>query len=1653
MADTNICPNCGSPYSLDKAGNLVCRFCGYVKPKAPTSEEESLLYAAAQALRLASFEEAEQMYQDIVERFKKCAEAYWGLTLCQYGIKFEDDYDGKKIPTCYATQYESFLENPNYKKALSYASEEQKAFFENTALRIEKTRKEWIEKAEKEPPYDIFLSYKDTEDGKRTDDSYDAHELYNTLTGLGYRVFFSRVTLAGKTGENYEPYIFSALNSAPVMLVFASKPEYVTSTWVKNEWSRYLSRIRNGHKQEGSLAVIFRNFSPSALPRALSGLQNLKYGEITFLSNLKSYVDKYIEAAKASSFQIKRKEVAIAKKQGKKSLEAVKAESITSLNKKARSSSLSVERRQIGGSNVGRLSANEESKLAQAEIYLSRKDFKKAESLYEEVLEKSPKNAEANIGKTLCAAKTGDLRTYVASHYEKEEEINSLLEVANHASEETANKILQGFADGVITLVDLDANYSGALTIFAKIAEYDSKPTNELPKTLLKLCQNEYCQKEGKAEGCIDLVIETLKYLPEERHGVLKIFVDAAKKKQDYTGAVKLYENHLNYEDVDANDYLDYLQMKGEFATDNDLLSHVGESGDFSCFTNDLPLHSEEINDLFDILSYWALKYFKLYPSSAPKYIPFLAAYRFPKRDEMVQKAIELAYKEPNEKTADLLEGVLSSFGDDSFDQFSAAILRFSEAAVEKANTPLAERFLSKLIEYDPDNGSLYEKRILAHLCYRPFSDLSALSNVIWRLDDFKDIESLIALRGKKKVGEVLTPYLDACLKSKDEFEKTIKVFDTLCAYLPEDESGTLRSCLEKMAPICKEKGLFEYAEKYYSTLVSLDPMGHKNYWGLLQSKLRCKDDDGLIACDTPLGEYDEFENAKLAASGDKEALAHYIDVELKQSEAIKERQGKALAKKKKKRRHIFFGVLLGLFLAAAAAMTTLTITTFVPQGKVSSASASIRNGNYQEAINTLSDLSYGESKNLLNMAYAGSFFSKSDYEQGIDYVTKAGGETTVHYDAKGGSTDKTEEIIRPKKKNIDNEAFKLGYDSAWKQTKFQLDIDNKYSASLWLEATYTIKTYTISYELAGGTNSKENPTTYTVEDTIALKAATREGYTFTGWVDGAGSKIESINAGTTGNLFLTATWNDGDQYLLTLDLDGGEADASTVSVQYDKEYSLPTPTKKGYEFLGWHLENSTDIFPAEGTWRWTKVSKLVASWSICTYTITYEGITDVPSGWPTTYTVNDEVTLPTPTVSGHTFEGWRDEKGQTVTSIPTGSVGHRVFYANWAEKYTITILVDAASFSKGLFDAEINGVRTENVENFDLPISWNASITLTAKPAEGYAFKGWYEEKTSALVSRDASYTFNMPSSNYCLIAHFWTQAEEKEKAEWNAAHGGTPKIFEDGKTVTYGLYPQTRVADASLLTVLDALGDSAKGDGGWYLHDGDYYAKLSAKSFQSGYKFDDGATIVDGTTYWFKCEPIKWDVLSGSDGDYYVVSDVLLDAHCYYNYGSTSTTRTIGGKTVYDNNYEYSDIRAWLNGDFYDSAFALGDSAIQTTEVDNSAATTHSSNNKYACANTADKVFLPSCEDYLKSDYGFPTSIDITSTRCCKTTDWARARGAFYSTSSSYLYNGSYWTRSPLSDRSSYVWGYSYDGCLYEHFVIRTEFGIRPAITLKIA
>ena len=291
---SNECNYCGGIYELQN-GRLRCPFCGAYAPQLMSNEELRRLQFAFQKLRLAEFEQAALEFDDIIQTFPRNHHAYWGRLMSRYGVKYEKDASGTMIPTCYANSFASIAESPDYQKAMAYADEDYKAYYREQIAYTERVRKEWEETASKEAPYDIFISYKESDGGERTADSITAQELYAHLTARGYRVFYSRATLREKVGIKYEPYIFQALHTAQVMIVFGTKSEYIASTWIKNEWTRYQNMIHYGQKKSNSLLVACEGFSPAELPESLSSVQALNALDRGFYSDLDAVVDRIIK--------------------------------------------------------------------------------------------------------------------------------------------------------------------------------------------------------------------------------------------------------------------------------------------------------------------------------------------------------------------------------------------------------------------------------------------------------------------------------------------------------------------------------------------------------------------------------------------------------------------------------------------------------------------------------------------------------------------------------------------------------------------------------------------------------------------------------------------------------------------------------------------------------------------------------------------------------------------------------------------------------------------------------------------------------------------------------------------------------------------------------------------------------------------------------------------------------------------------------------------------------------------------------------------------------------------------------------------------------------------------------------------------------------
>ncbi|MBR6513925.1 MAG: toll/interleukin-1 receptor domain-containing protein [Clostridia bacterium] len=283
------CKMCGGDLNVTADEKVVeCDFCG-TQQTVPTSSDENLqgLFNRANILRMKSeFDKAEQLYEKIIQKDETQAEAYWGLILCKYGIEYVEDPDTyKRIPTCHRASYDSVISDEDYKSALEYADGVQRGIYESEAKEIDRIQKEIIELSQKQESYDVFICYKETDaDGKRTQDSVIANDIYHQLTQEGLRVFYAAITLEDKLGSAYEPCIFAALNSAKVMLTIGTKAEYFNAVWVKNEWSRFLKIIKNDRSK--LLIPCYRDMDAYELPEEFAHLQAQDMAKIGFINDI-----------------------------------------------------------------------------------------------------------------------------------------------------------------------------------------------------------------------------------------------------------------------------------------------------------------------------------------------------------------------------------------------------------------------------------------------------------------------------------------------------------------------------------------------------------------------------------------------------------------------------------------------------------------------------------------------------------------------------------------------------------------------------------------------------------------------------------------------------------------------------------------------------------------------------------------------------------------------------------------------------------------------------------------------------------------------------------------------------------------------------------------------------------------------------------------------------------------------------------------------------------------------------------------------------------------------------------------------------------------------------------------------------------------------
>ena len=1382
----NTCNVCGANL-IYKDGRWVCPACGAYKEEEISNEEVTLLYNASQKLRLASFDDAEELYADIVKKYPKNSEAHWGLVLSRYGIKYEDDYDGRKLPTCYAATMESFLSDKEYLAALSCAPDAKvRAYYEEQGKIIEKNRIEWYEKASKEPAYDVFLCFKDSDKEnniERTDDSIEVANLYTYLSGKGYRVFFSRETLRDKVAEKYEPYIYNALNTASVMIVYGSKPEYFESVWMKNEWTRFLKRMREGLKVDGSLIVAYDGMNPAELPKVFAGRQCLDARKKTFYGDLETLIARVIAIAKRPKAAVERIEIkgAVGRKKTSVGTQIKTIQAGGAVGKKAPIAvNTGVATREIGQYEVPELTPDEETKTKTVFRFLSAGLFDNAQKVVEEILEKNHYNSRALLAKLLIHYEAKN-ETELAGKLSAVDDFEEIRTVIAYNDKSIGEKILSALVKQTMTFAE-NGDFDHAISYLREIGPYNSSAVTELKANLKPYTVSLLAEHPDTSEQLFAALLETYtdadSYIPYLQEYVNECLQNGrlaiAKKYND-----KIVE--LDDGDLDATLISMYLAVSA-----NCLADFIGKADAFTDFAMlDSALRkfdADEVDGFFatmeKIIS--GLIGRQANGDAICRWFDFVTKYEFAGRQDLIRTTMaSLAGLSDCKKRSKLFDSILACIDSADVDQHIALRMEYATSMQAAGEFSLAEKYYKQVLDIEEGNCEAMFGRILCHCGAKSEQELSG---TVDQFEDFKSFETLLRYcpdeeNRCKYLGFVLSAINERSkgVTDKATIARLAGVFDGIVKYYPEERNKELLSYTMQFAANAKNSADFKAAEKYYAVALSVDHLCHTAYWGLLQAKLSCRNNDDLIHQKTLIGDMPEFSSAIAAAGDDDRSADRYVKLAKEQRDYLKKQKDKNAHHKKVRRRIVFASFATAIVLVAALSVLGLIRYRQTESGlKYGSTTGgyTVSGGKYySDTVVELPDTVNGKA---LTTIAAKAFKDNLHIETVIIPSTV----TTIEAEAFSGCTNLKTIVFKSKTRSeiitlsvsqmsggtktesgvisIGDRAF-YGCEnlSAIDLSSIQSIGENAFDGCKALaELTLSDQLTTVKAGAFSGCASLK--TVYLPATVEYLGRAA-----FSGCV-GLKSVVFEERDGGIGTFDIA--WREGMSdktrvdigFKLTLDYgkSTGNIGAKTVAVIRDGNFTMPVPARVGYTFVGWFtaVTDGEQLTDARGKslkeYDKDEAIILYAVFEANANKVTFDANGGTGS-MPKQIIHTDEIaklSANTFTKQGYTFVGWatapdgRKECNDTQ-SIKMGTESFTL-YAVWKAKIN-TIRFDANGGSGEAFSQDIATDETQAlIKN---------AYTCTKN---GYAFAGWATTPDGAVVYEDqASYPMGAEPS-YTLYA-----------------------------------------------------------------------------------------------------------------------------------------------------------------------------------------------------------------------------------------------------------------------------------------------------------
>lgn len=239
-----------------------------------------------------------------------------------------------------------------------------------------------------------------------------------------------------------------------------------------------------------------------------------------------------------------------------------------------------------------------------------------------------------------------------------------------------------------------------------------------------------------------------------------------------------------------------------------------------------------------------------------------------------------------------------------------------------------------------------------------------------------------------------------------------------------------------------------------------------------------------------------------------------------------------------------------------------------------------------------------------------------------------------------------------------------------------------------------------------------------------------------------------------------TLTWSNGDGGSYEQEVVCG----STITVP-DNEFFNDTMGKTGYTLNGWVNNDGYivgDTMPA-------KDLTFTAQYTANTYTITFN-----PSGGyvdpASMTTVGGKLgSLPVPTRSGYSFNGWYDaETGGNMITTDTVFDRDTTVYAQWGIKFS----GGGGGSTRHTVKFDTNGGNTIASKT----VTRNTKVDEPAVPVrDGYTFEGWYTD--SELT---AAYDFESKVTKSITLYAKWKKSDDKD-SEGSGGHDCPSLTFDD--------------------------------------------------------------------------------------------------------------------------------------------------------------------------------------------------------------------------------------------------------------------------------